>query len=88
MMSSQPTPCTKTLQSNNQCYQSVISFRTMYIFQVNALAALLVEHFQSVRHVSNVKLKINWGLFSCIFLFESVLTEFEASKVKLSKFSM
>ena len=63
MMSSQPTPSTKTLQSNNQ-YQSVISFRTMNIFQLNALAGLPVYHFQSVRHVSNVKLKNNWGLFN------------------------
>ena len=37
------------------------------VFQVNALAGLLVGHYKSVRHVSNVELKNNWGLFSSIF---------------------
>ena len=47
------------------------------------VTCLLVFHFQSVRPVSNVKLKNNWGLFSCIFLFEPVFTEFRASKVDI-----
>ena len=68
-------------------FQTYFSW-TMNICQVNALAGLPVDHFQSVRPVSNVELKNNWGLFSWTFWFEPVFSELEASKVNIHGFRL
>ena len=68
-------------------YQNIWCEIFSNVFFPTPLTWVIVVQFQSVRPVSNVELKNNGGLFPCIFWFEPVFSEFQASEARLSKLS-